>query len=184
PVTIVWGAKDVAISRPICIDGIGDYFARGSQMVVIERAGHWSPQEKEGREVFEEVVAWAVGGEEGVKGLREVLSERFVDGGVKVVVERPDPQLPKPPNRKTPATDPTQPKVLVWTTLRIAVKPLDLAVPTSQTDVVEATDSKPATIFPALDLVVAVIGIAVIAIGTTVSGMIVVFEHIRIGIGS
>jgi len=74
--------------------------------------------------------------------------------------------------------------VLVWTTLRIAVKPLDLAVPTSQTDVVEATDSKPATIFPALDLVVAVIGIAVIAIGTTVSGMIVVFEHIRIGIGS
>jgi len=73
--------------------------------------------------------------------------------------------------------------MLIRTTLRIAVKPLDLAVPTPQTDVVEATDSKPATIFPALDLVVAVVGIAVIAIGTTVSGMIVVVEHIRIGNG-
>jgi len=88
PVTIIWGARDVAISRPICIDGVGDYFARGSQMVVVERAGHWCPQEKGGREVFEEVVAWAVGGERGWKGLKGVLGEKFPDEGVKVVVER------------------------------------------------------------------------------------------------
>lgn len=49
PCTILWGDKDVAVGRAICLDGIGDYLARGSEVILLTRTGHWTPVEKEGR---------------------------------------------------------------------------------------------------------------------------------------
>lgn len=71
PATIVYGADDPAFESRLALDGIGDYLAKDSQVVVLEDSGHWLPLEELGSSAIEEVVAWAMGGEEGA------LKERF-----------------------------------------------------------------------------------------------------------
>jgi pimeloyl-ACP methyl ester carboxylesterase len=56
PTTVVWGEADIALSRPICIDGIGDYLAKGSEVILLPRAGHWTPVEKESRAILAKIV--------------------------------------------------------------------------------------------------------------------------------
>ncbi|EON63419.1 hypothetical protein W97_02646 [Coniosporium apollinis CBS 100218] len=82
-VTFVVGLKDVAVDPTLAFEGIGDYFGRESQMVTLPEAGHWTPSEKEGAAVLEEVTAWALEGEHGT--VRERL-QKFP--GAKVTVER------------------------------------------------------------------------------------------------
>jgi hypothetical protein len=72
--TVIWGKGDVAIENSIATDGFLDYFgAKPSQLIFLSRVGHWSPIEKQGIPVFEEVIAWAVEGEKGS------LKDRFGD---------------------------------------------------------------------------------------------------------
>ena len=56
PATILWGQKDQAITQAVCLDGIGDYLARDSEVVLLPRTGHWLPVEKEGRDVLAKVL--------------------------------------------------------------------------------------------------------------------------------
>ena len=49
PTYILWGEKDEACSRPICLDGIGDYLGRDSEVTLLSRSGHWTPVQKEAR---------------------------------------------------------------------------------------------------------------------------------------
>jgi pimeloyl-ACP methyl ester carboxylesterase len=66
PVTVIWGKSDVAIENSIAIEGIRDFFGvKGSQLIMIQKCGHWTPVERQGAPVFEEVIAWAAGGEVG-----------------------------------------------------------------------------------------------------------------------
>ena len=62
PVTIIWGQKDQACTQRICLDGIGDYLARGSQVVLLPRTGHWTAVEKEARTALGKVIEWYVDG--------------------------------------------------------------------------------------------------------------------------
>ncbi|KAJ4360760.1 uncharacterized protein N0V89_001327 [Didymosphaeria variabile] len=71
PATIVYGADDPAFESRLALDGIADYLAKDSQVVVLEESGHWLPLEELGSSAIEEVVGWAMGGEQGA------LKERF-----------------------------------------------------------------------------------------------------------
>ncbi|OXV06976.1 hypothetical protein Egran_05257 [Elaphomyces granulatus] len=61
--TFVWGKDDVAIDPHIALDGIGDYLAHNSQVIMLPRSGHFTPVELESRLVIEKVTEWAVRGE-------------------------------------------------------------------------------------------------------------------------
>ncbi|CAI7637713.1 hypothetical protein N7533_002863 [Penicillium manginii] len=65
PSTIIWGQKDIALDPHICLDGIGDYLVKDSQVVMLPRSGHWTPIEMESRAALEAAIQWAVGGEKG-----------------------------------------------------------------------------------------------------------------------
>lgn len=64
PATFVLGKRDMAFERSLCWDGIDDYLTRKSQVLTIEKAGHWLPHEELGSKVIEECVEWALRGEE------------------------------------------------------------------------------------------------------------------------
>jgi hypothetical protein len=48
----LWGQRDQACSQAICLDGIGDYLARDSEVILLPRTKHWTPVEGEGRKVL------------------------------------------------------------------------------------------------------------------------------------
>ena len=58
PATIIWGEKDQACSKAICLDGIGDYLAKDSEVTLLPRAGHWTPVEVESRAALARVIAF------------------------------------------------------------------------------------------------------------------------------
>ncbi|KAF1983972.1 alpha/beta hydrolase [Aulographum hederae CBS 113979] len=84
PTTVIWGLNDAFLDPRIAIDGIGDYFTRGSHVILLPKAGHWVQCEKQGAAVFEEVIAWAMEGEK--TPMKTVMTEQFPD--VKVTAER------------------------------------------------------------------------------------------------
>lgn len=69
PATILWGLKDLAIGKQVCLDGIGDYLTRGSEVVLLPRSGHWTALEAESRAALARVIGLYAGGlEEQVTG--------------------------------------------------------------------------------------------------------------------
>ena len=76
PTTVLWGKSDVAIENSIAIDGMRDYFGvKSSQLILLSSCGHWVPLEKQGIPVFEEVINWAITGEQG--SLKDRLGDNF-----------------------------------------------------------------------------------------------------------
>ncbi|KAL4922687.1 hypothetical protein BDW62DRAFT_207379 [Aspergillus aurantiobrunneus] len=61
--TIIWGQKDHALTRELCLDGISDYLSRDSQVIELPRTAHWPPLELEGRTALSKAIEWAVEGE-------------------------------------------------------------------------------------------------------------------------
>lgn len=57
PATVIWGEKDQACRRPICLDGLGDYLAKDSEVTLLPRSGHWTPIEKESRGALAKVIS-------------------------------------------------------------------------------------------------------------------------------
>jgi len=56
PSTILWGEKDRAVGKSICLDGIGDYLAKGSEVIMLPHTGHWTPVQKASRAAFAKVI--------------------------------------------------------------------------------------------------------------------------------
>ena len=83
PVTIVWGQKDPVMKQEILLDGIGDYLAKGSQVVVLPRSGHWTTTEVEGSRALQRVIEWAVQGEK-IEVLDGVVKEVYQGASVTV----------------------------------------------------------------------------------------------------
>lgn len=78
PATILWGKKDVACSEPICLDGIGDYLTRDSQVLMLPNTGHWTPIEKGSREVFQRVLERLVQtGDLAKKDLQNIVKDTY-----------------------------------------------------------------------------------------------------------
>jgi pimeloyl-ACP methyl ester carboxylesterase len=76
PVTVIWGKRDIAIENAIALEGFRDYFAvKNSQLIMVSRCGHWSPLEKQGFPIFEEVIEWTITGEQG--SLRNKLGDNY-----------------------------------------------------------------------------------------------------------
>jgi hypothetical protein len=63
PTTIVYGKHDLGFDKRLALEGIADYLGKGSQVVLVEGAGHWVPVEEFGSQVLEKVVQWAMGDE-------------------------------------------------------------------------------------------------------------------------
>ena len=84
PVTVIWGMRDVALDYTIAVEGMGDYFSRGSQVILLPKCGHWVPTEKTGQAVFEEVIDWALHEEKG--DLKKNIGE--LAQGAKFTIER------------------------------------------------------------------------------------------------
>lgn len=58
PITVLWGADDPVLMKELCLDGIGDYLAKGSEVVSLKGLGHWGvPCNGFGVQVLEEVLA-------------------------------------------------------------------------------------------------------------------------------
>lgn len=49
PTYVLWGERDRACSRPICLDGLGDYLGKDSEVTILPRSGHWTPVAPESR---------------------------------------------------------------------------------------------------------------------------------------
>ncbi|KAI1838272.1 hypothetical protein DTO006G1_4649 [Penicillium roqueforti] len=62
--TIFWGKDDIALDQRICLDGMGDYLAQGSHIVLLPRTGHWTPVERESGAALVKTIEWAAQGEE------------------------------------------------------------------------------------------------------------------------
>ncbi|KAF2199530.1 alpha/beta-hydrolase [Delitschia confertaspora ATCC 74209] len=58
--TIVYGRNDPAFDPQLCLEGISDYLTKDSQVVFLEKGGHWLPSEEEGREVLERLIIWSL----------------------------------------------------------------------------------------------------------------------------
>jgi pimeloyl-ACP methyl ester carboxylesterase len=65
PVTVVYGRLDPAFEPRLVLEGIADYLPRASQVVILEKGGHWLPVEQVGADVLEQIVRWALAGEGG-----------------------------------------------------------------------------------------------------------------------
>ena len=63
PTTVVWGSRDQALDMRIAVAGMRDYLVRGSQVVMVEGVGHWTPVDERGAGVFEGVLGWTLDGE-------------------------------------------------------------------------------------------------------------------------
>ncbi|KAK5098915.1 hypothetical protein LTS08_006294 [Lithohypha guttulata] len=56
PTTILWGENDLAVTRPICLEGISDYLAAGSEVMLLPQSGHWVGVEKESRAALAKII--------------------------------------------------------------------------------------------------------------------------------
>ena len=86
PATIIWGEKDRACSKVVCLDGLGDYLARDSEITLLPRTGHWTPLEQEGRAALARVVGLYAGGNDNKvaqASITKYISEVY-DGVVQV----------------------------------------------------------------------------------------------------
>ncbi|CAI6333841.1 unnamed protein product [Periconia digitata] len=63
PATIVYGSNDLGFDRRLALEGINESLGKKSQVVVLEKSGHWLPQEEESREILKDAVQWAMGDE-------------------------------------------------------------------------------------------------------------------------
>ncbi|KIX09940.1 uncharacterized protein Z518_01021 [Rhinocladiella mackenziei CBS 650.93] len=61
PAYVLWGEKDQACSRPICLDGLGDYLAKDSEVTILPRSGHWTPVGRESRVALATVIGLFAG---------------------------------------------------------------------------------------------------------------------------
>lgn len=61
PSYIIWGEKDQACGKAICLDGLGDYLAKDSEITLLPRAGHWTPVQRESRAVLAKVINLCAG---------------------------------------------------------------------------------------------------------------------------
>lgn len=61
PAYILWGEKDQACSRPICLDGLGDYLAKDSEVTILPRSGHWTPVQQDARAALATVIGLFTG---------------------------------------------------------------------------------------------------------------------------
>ncbi|KAF2114422.1 Alpha/Beta hydrolase protein [Lophiotrema nucula] len=87
PATIIYGKNDMAFESRLCLDSIGDYLVKGSQVFVANECGHWMPHEEEGVYIIEAVTAWALQeGDEKDEGLRKRVERLGED--VRWVVEK------------------------------------------------------------------------------------------------
>jgi hypothetical protein len=82
--TILWGKDDIALDPRICIDGMGDYLAQGSQIVLLPRTGHWTPLERESGAALVKTIEWSARGEK--EDIETVIVESYP--GVQVTFSR------------------------------------------------------------------------------------------------
>lgn len=83
PSTILWGQKDQACSQVICLDGIGDYLARDSEVILLPRTRHWTPVEGEARKALARILELLISQKVG----QGALSLGEVEKAVKQVYE-------------------------------------------------------------------------------------------------
>lgn len=57
PCTLLWGGKDQAILKEMCLDGIGDYLSKGSEVILLPKTRHWVPVEKDSRAALVKVIS-------------------------------------------------------------------------------------------------------------------------------
>jgi len=60
PATVLWGQKDQACGQAMCLDGICDYLAKDSEVVLLPKSGHWTAVEHESRGAIAQIVAMYV----------------------------------------------------------------------------------------------------------------------------
>ena len=78
PSTVMWGEKDQACSRAICLDGIGDYLAKDSEVTLLPRSGHWTPIEVESRAALAKVIGlYATNGDKPVLSVTKYVNEVY-----------------------------------------------------------------------------------------------------------
>lgn len=56
PAYVVWGEKDIACGKPLCLDGLADYLAKDSEIILLPRSGHWTAVQRESRAVLAKVI--------------------------------------------------------------------------------------------------------------------------------
>jgi hypothetical protein len=85
PTYILWGENDQAITKQVCLDGIGDYLGKESEVTLLPRSGHWTPVEKESRAAWATLLKYYLDGQPGDReSLTDVIKEAY-PGAVSLV---------------------------------------------------------------------------------------------------
>jgi pimeloyl-ACP methyl ester carboxylesterase len=87
PATVVYGMKDPAFETRLGLEGMSDYLVRRSQVVLLERGGHWLPLEKNANRVLEEIILWSLEGEKVPLGSSLAIALEQSGEGVKIAVD-------------------------------------------------------------------------------------------------
>lgn len=61
PTYVLWGEKDQACGRAICLDGLGDYLGKNSEITLLPRSGHWTPVQQNSRTVLAKMINLCAG---------------------------------------------------------------------------------------------------------------------------
>lgn len=61
PSYIIWGEKDQACGKAMCLDGLADYLTKDSEITLLPRSGHWTPVQRESRAVLAKVITLCAG---------------------------------------------------------------------------------------------------------------------------
>ncbi|OCT50712.1 putative alpha/beta fold family hydrolase [Cladophialophora carrionii] len=85
PTYVLWGEKDQACSRPICLDGIGDYLAKDSEVTLLPRSGHWTPVQRDARPVLATVIGLFAGRDAKPFAMVTPEVQKVYDGAVLMV---------------------------------------------------------------------------------------------------
>lgn len=62
PATILWGEDDIALTKTICLDGIGDYLGKESEAIVLPGCGHWLQVDETSRTTLAKIIAMFANG--------------------------------------------------------------------------------------------------------------------------
>ena len=85
PLTLFFGEQDPAGNAQLCLEGMGDYLSKDSQVFVLPGYGHWLPTEGNGGELLAKLIKFRL--EKDSKGSVQELVQS-VAPAVKCVVSR------------------------------------------------------------------------------------------------
>ena len=85
PTTLIWGKNDHACTEAICLNGLSDYLARDSQVLMLPDSGHWTAIERASRDILKRILECLVqSGDIEKKDLQKIAEEKYPNAFISI----------------------------------------------------------------------------------------------------